>query len=82
MANDQQQINLDEVYKRAAFLQATMIDDDGNWLDLHCPKCDCDKIVPCGGQPDLGVEARCYECGHEFVITGNCWKLDPTKVFE
>jgi len=57
-------------------MQATMIDQDGCWLDLLCPRCQCDKIVCANGKPDIGNDAKCYECGYEFVITQNCWKLN------
>jgi predicted RNA-binding Zn-ribbon protein involved in translation (DUF1610 family) len=67
---------LEEARKKSAWVEATTIDADGNWLDLLCPKCECKKIKCKDGRPDLGNEARCYECGYEFTITGNCWKLN------
>ena len=60
---------------KPSFMSATEIDRDGQWYDLCCPKCGCDHIV-CD-KPDLGNDAKCYECGHEFTITQNCWKLNP-----
>jgi hypothetical protein len=53
--------------------------------ELRCPKCGCPRIVfdettqakldDNGGIPDyLGSQATCFECGHEFTVTGNCWE--------
>lgn len=50
--------------------------EENEWRDLLCPKCKCDKIKCENGRPDLGNDARCYECGFEFVITSNCWILN------
>lgn len=61
------------------YTQATIISADGSeWRDLQCPKCGCDKITV--ETPDLGADARCYECGHEFTVTENCFKL--TKLMD
>jgi hypothetical protein len=53
--------------------------------ELQCPKCGCEKIVfedsteACtAGHMYLGLKAACYECGHEFVVTENCWKVVQT----
>lgn len=47
--------------------------------ELRCPKCGCEKLVFDIENHveflDFGKPARCYECGHEFTITENCWKL-------
>jgi predicted RNA-binding Zn-ribbon protein involved in translation (DUF1610 family) len=76
MAQDEEldghELTLDEIRERASFCMATKVEEDGEVYDLNCPKCGCDKIV-CKN-PDLGEKARCYECGHEFTITENCWK--------
>lgn len=78
MAEDRE-LSWEEIRKQARFCMATEISEDGTeWRDLQCPNCESRRIV-CE-TPDLGVDARCYDCGHEFRITGNCWKL--TKTFE
>jgi uncharacterized paraquat-inducible protein A len=46
---------------------------DGECHELRCPKCGCEKIV--ARTLNHGDEARCWECGHEFVITQKCWAL-------
>lgn len=51
--------------------------------ELQCPACGCPKIVFIDDKEDLfvaghmylGKKASCYECGHEFVVTENCWKI-------
>jgi hypothetical protein len=70
---------LEEVRRNSPWVEATMIDVDGNWLDLLCPKCECKRVKCEDGKPDLGNGARCYECGYEFTITGNCWILNPER---
>jgi hypothetical protein len=75
MANNWNAIGWDEDRGQHLFTTATEVDEDGQWFDLCCPKCGCDHIV-CD-TPDLGNDAKCYECGHEFTITQNCWKLNP-----
>jgi DNA-directed RNA polymerase subunit RPC12/RpoP len=51
--------------------------EDFEERELRCPKCGCEKIVflvETKGHLHLGSEVRCYECGHEFTVTENCWK--------
>jgi hypothetical protein len=60
--------------------------DGDDELALQCPKCGCPKLVleETEGLSDgeayrapkdrLGEKAACFECGHEFTITENCWK--------
>ena len=46
---------------------------DGECYELRCPKCSCEKIVAL--TLNHGDEAKCWECGLQFVITQKCWVL-------
>lgn len=74
-ATDEEIEQIDELKNRADYMVACEIGEDGEVYELRCPKCGCDKIVPTGEgkSPDLGEPAKCWECGHEFTITANCW---------
>ena len=64
------------------WVKSTAYDHD-EIKELRCPKCGCEKLIfdieEVAGDPsgymDFGKEARCWECGYEFTITENCWKL-------
>ena len=57
----------------------SIYDDDGE-KELRCPKCGCWKlnfefdVNFTEGKDYLGKKAVCFECGHRFTITGNCWE--------
>jgi len=57
----------------------SIYDDDGE-RELQCPKCGCFKlvfefdVVLTEGHDYLGKKASCFECGHRFTITENCWQ--------
>ena len=63
-----------------SFWTASVFDLNSEEKELRCPKCSCPKLTfkdakKCSdADMYLGREAVCYECGHEFTITGNCWE--------
>jgi hypothetical protein len=67
---------LEEIKKRALYMKASVVHEDGECYNLECPRCGCDKIV--AESADLGTPAKCWECGHEFIITENCFKFEKT----
>ena len=61
---------------------ASVYDEDGKERELQCPKCGCpgltfeEDISDCiDDYMYFGMHATCDECGHKFVVTGNCWRL-------
>lgn len=68
---------LEEIKKRSIYMKASRINEDGECYNLLCPRCGCDQIV--ADSADLGTPAKCYECGHQFTITENCWKFDHQR---
>lgn len=76
LTDDEAKKLLEEIKKKACYMRASQVNEDGECYNLECPKCGCDKIV--APDPDLGTLARCYECGHEFTITENCFKYEKT----
>lgn len=66
---------------KAAWCQCYICEDDED-KELQCPECGCPKIVFeentddfSAGHMYLGLQATCYECGHEFTVTENCWRV-------
>ena len=61
---------------------SSIYDSKDEKRELRCPKCGCEKIVgiETGLDPedfvlmDLGKKVSCFECGHRFTITENCWE--------
>ena len=55
--------------------------DGSEELELRCPKCGCPKLffgedaAKLTDPMYLGEGATCFECGHEFKITENCWEI-------
>jgi hypothetical protein len=64
----------------AKYVSSSMVNDTEEF-ELQCPRCGCDKITyHNNGENEksymnLGSEVHCYECGFEFTVTENCWKL-------
>jgi len=66
-----------------SYWTASIFDGAGE-LELRCPKCGCAALAydpvadvawdDCLKLSDyLGRKTTCFECGHEFTITENCW---------
>lgn len=65
---------------KSKYVQSSIVEEHED-RSLQCPECGCPKIVFREEDDEinafllLGCEVRCWECGHEFSITENCWKL-------
>lgn len=60
----------------------SVYDESGEEKELRCPKCGCSHLVfeedpeDYTDMPDyFGKKATCFECGHEFTVTENCWEI-------